>query len=696
MKLHLSVLEKLIDLPTKDPSELRALFDDVVSEVKGIDGSGSNTVFTIETLANRGDHVCALGIARELSARLLSPISLPAMAGELTDRKSSIPVRILTDTCPRYSLLEMSLAPDMQLRPDIAAIMGATGESNDRKHPIVDILNYIQLELGQPMHAFDREKVEGEIVIDVTTASETVEALDGKSYTVPKGSIVIRDKRKIIAVAGVIGCKNTMVTQSTSSVLVESAIFDPVKVRLTARGMGISTDASFLFERGGDREATTTALRRLVALLQGGPGSTKASHVLGFADVSKVPLEKRKIPLKLSTIRTQMNLQRLAEIEVTSRLKNLGFMFEVAGNDKSGAPNEWNVTVPSWRLWDVRSEEDLVEEFARVHGYNKVKLELPPLDYEIPEENPIDTLLARVEAALAGSGFIEVVSKAFYTADDVALLESLSPGIREQHITIKNAVERSYSHLKVSNILHLAKLSAENHRRGVLSFKAYEFGRVFSLGITGGSFEFERDVLSLAASGRWTEHEWQKPENTEELVFLFKGVVENVVRSLGVSSLFIAPSKDPLLHPGCQGALKAGRETLGTFGLLHPAIASKLELRNDVVIAELDAAKLTKCMTTRAYQAPSDFPSIRRDVTLKIPGTTMASRISRSIFESKPANLVDVAVIDNFKKANEDFRRVTFRLTFQSAERTLESAEVDTALDATLISLRSELGVERI
>ncbi len=695
MKVHLSILEKFIELPTKEPAELRALFDDVISEVKGIEGSGPATVFTIETLANRGDHVSTLGIARELSARLLSPVSAPAVAGELTDRKTSIPVRIETPKCLRYALLEMALASDMQLRPEIAAIMSGS-ESTTDKHAIVDTLNYIQIEIGQPMHAFDREKVDGEISIAETTQAEKIEALDGKAYTVPKGAVVIKDKKKIIAVAGVIGCKNSMVTAGTTGVLVESATFDPVSVRITARAMGISTDASFIFERGADREMTVTALKRLVTLVQAGGGMSKGSHVLGFQDVNPAPPDKRKISLKLSTIRTQLNLQRLADIELTSRLKNLGFGFEVAASDKSGAPIEWKVTVPTWRLWDVQNEEDLTEEFARVHGYNKVKLELPPLDYEIPEDNPVDTLLQRVEGPLHGSGFIEVISKIFYTADDVALLESLAPGIKDQHLTIKNAVERNYSNLKVTNLIHLARLSGENHRHGVLSFKAYEFGRVFSLGLTGGSFEFERDVLTLAASGRWTEHEWQKPETTEELLFLFKGVLENVARSVGIAHVAVAPSREALLHPGCQGSLKAGRETLGSFGLLHPKLKQKLDLKHDVVFAELDAAKLIKCLATRTYQAPSDFPAVRRDITLKLPATTMAGKISKAIVDSKPANLADVSVIDTFRKADEDFRRVTFRLTFQSSERTLESGEVDQALEATLGSLKSGLGIERL
>lgn len=694
MKLHLSILDKLIELPSKDPLELRPLLDDLGYEVKGSEGAGLQTVFTVESQANRGDQLYALGAARDLSARLLTPISPPQMAGDLTDRKTSVPVRVATDKCLRYALLEMALPKPMELRQDIAAIMQNAQESAVRKHAIVDILNYILLELGQPMHAFDRDKVEGEVSIELTDKTEQIEALDDKTYQVPKGSIVIKDKKKIIAVAGVIGCRNSMVTLDTSNVLVESAAFDPVSIRITARAMNISTDASYAFERGSDREAVLTGLKRMVTLAQGAGGAVKNScHVLGFTDVGSVTAEKTKIPLRLATLRTQLNLARLTDIEVSTRLKNLGFVCEAQPAEKNTVA-EWRVTVPSWRYWDVKTEEDLTEEFVRAHGLNKVKLELPPLDYEIPEDHPTDIMLRRIEAALVGSGFFEVMTKIFSNADDVALLETLSPGITAQHITIKNAVERNYSHLKLTNILHHARLSAENHRHGVLSFKAYEFGRLFALGMNA-DFEFERDVLTMSASGRWAEQEWQKPETTEELVFLFKGAVENVIRSVGISQPVAAQSKEPFLHPGCQTQFKCGRDVLGCCGLIHPLLREKLGLRHDLMFAQLDAAKLVKHMTTNQLKAPSDFPVVRRDVTLKLETNFVAGTLVNAVREGKFENLSEVAIVDNFRKQEEDFRRVTFRLTFQSAERTLESAEVDRTLEQLLSMLKSEHSIER-
>jgi phenylalanyl-tRNA synthetase beta chain len=335
MKLHVRMLEKLMELPecaveSAVSSQLRQTLDDLGLEVKGVEADSSRgVIFTIETLANRGDHLYALGVARELSARTLAQIKAPAVAGQLSDRRASVLVKRATELCSRYALLELSLPTAMSLRNDVAVYIDEPG----KRHAIVDLLNYVQLEFGQPMHAFDAAKIDGEITVDCAQAEETIEALDGKSYRVPTGAILIRDRKKIVAVAGVIGCANSMVTAATSKVLIEAAIFDPVSVRKTARAMGISTDASYAFERGVDPEGIVGALKRLVYLAGGSAGTakdTESAHVIGFTYVEAAPAEKRKIRVTLGYIRDQLNLPRLEELEVVTRYKNLGYGVEVA------------------------------------------------------------------------------------------------------------------------------------------------------------------------------------------------------------------------------------------------------------------------------------------------------------------------------------------------------------------------------
>ena len=693
MKLHLPILERVLSLPSTDLREIRNLLEDLVGEVKDIDSSGPHAVFNIETLANRGDHLSALGVAREISARLLSPIRLPPSVGELPNKNPSIIVRNNTEKCSRYFLMEMSLGEGLELSAEIRAVMG---EAEDRP-AIVNYLNYIQLEMGQPMHAFDVEKVEGEVIVELSDRENEVLALDGKSYKVPSGSILIKDRKKIIAVGGVIGCANTMVTAATRRVLIEAAAFDPVAVRLTARGMGISTDASYIFERGSDRESILFALKRLAYLTKGtaaSVGGSAGGHVLGLYAVAGRPTEERKVSVTLKSIRREMNLPRLAQAEIKGRLQNLGYKVVEDGETLA-------CSVPPWRLWDVFYEADVIEDFARSHGYNNIRLELPALDYEAPPLSDAELLFDQLEPVLLGSGFCEVITDSFCSADDVRLLAEFDAGLESQHIRVVNAVESSCSHLKVTNVLHFARLAEDNLKRGVQSVKVFEYGRLF--GATGPNAAknpgadtqnlFERDVLSLALSGRWSENEFRKAESSEELLACFSGVLEALLGALN-APLHVGESKSPLLHPGRQAALRIGRANAGMFGMIHSAVLKKLGLKHDVLYAELDGAALLKAIKPREFTELSDFPCVRRDMTLKLPLRHVAQRVVDFVEELNIENLERVEIVDDFRKQGENFRRASFRLTFQNRERTLESAEVDRSFQGILGDLRAKHSLE--
>lgn len=685
MKLRLSLLQRVVDLPTTDPVEIRRTLDDLGIEVKNYEKVGDDTEYTIETLANRGDHLYALGVAREFCARFLSTLKLPAVASELPAKKSSIIARKTTGKCIRYALLEMSVESLTALRPDVALY----SEVTEGRHPIVSLLNYVQLELGQPMHAFDRDKVEGEILVALSEREEQIEALDGHTYRVPAGSIVIRDKQKIIAVGGVIGCANTMVTPDTKRVLIESALFDPICVRLTARGMGIKTDASHAFERGCDYEGVVQALKRVVHLTSSPSGEGKSSavaHAVGWMSVDADDAPKRSVQLRWGALKKQLNAPRLSEAEVLVRLKHLGFGVTASPETK----DVLQVTVPTWRIWDIDGEGDLIEEVARSIGLNKIKLALPALDYDPPAEHPTDLLLRRIEPSLHGSGFLEVITKVFYSGREVEMLERMQPGITSTHMSMKNSLESSYSHLKVTNLLHLAGLAEQNHRRGIRSVKVYEIGRLFfGEKIDQSRFEYEQEVLTLAASGRWFQHEWRQPESREEMLPLFKGVCEAIVRSIG-RAFSVTEGDDPLLHPGYQGRIKAGRSLCGTFGLIHPALKDALGLKQDLFYAQFLVDVLAGAMQEPTFEQRIDLPTIRRDITLRVEPRFFAERASRWISELKPEYLRDIVIIDDFKRAEEDFRRVTYRLTFQSAERTLEHDEIDRSMERVLGELKAK------
>ncbi len=692
MKLHLQMLERLITLQSQEPKDLRALFDDLIGDVKDIDTSGSHPVFTVETLANRGDHLSALGIARELSARSLTPVKIPSSVSELPNKPVSLVVRNETDKCSRYAAMEMALSDDLAIPSEIKSIVG----SAEDRPAIVDFLNYIQLEIGQPMHAFDFDKVEGEVVVRISDKEEEVIALDQKGYKVPSGSVVICDRRKVIAVAGVIGCANTMVSSTTKKVLIESAAFDPISVRLTARKMGLSTDASYVFERGSDREAILYSLKRLAFLTKGSGGSVAGTgaHVLGLTVLAGKPTEERKITTSLKRLRRELNLPRLSLAEVKSRFQHLGF--KLAENEE-----ELVCSVPSWRLWDVHNQDDLIEEIARVHGYNNLKIELPALDYEQAEASPLDNLLEIVEPIIHGNGFFEVITDSFASPDDLKILEELQSDVESEHVKIVNAVEGACAFVKNSNVLSLGKVAEYNLKRGVPSVKVYELGKLFGLSgvnaVKGGEDQqgnlYEREVLSFAVAGRWHDTEFRKGEGIEELLFNTKGVIQAIADGLG-SELSVGESEHKYLHPGRQASLKFGRLVAGVFGVVHPGIAKKLGLKHDLVYAELDTQTLEKVMKPRQFVEPSEFPSIRRDLTLRLEPRSLSEKVLSYLRELKFDDLSTAEIVDDFRREGEGYRRVSYRLTFQRKDRTLESSEVDDRIGKILQHLKERHGLE--
>ena len=683
MKLHLSILKNLIDLPTKEVGELRKLLDDLGLEVKGIDDSGADLVFNIETLANRGDHLSALGVARELSARLLTPISFPKLSPDFAGLKHSMKLSVNTELCSRCALLEVSQSKQMNLRTEV---LSCFGDATHPETPMVDLCNYLFFEIGHPTHAFDYDKIEGEVIIDVLDKEETILALDGKEYKVPAGAIVNRDRKKILDVAGVIGCANSMVTSSTKRFLVEAAVFDPVSVRMTARAMGISTDASYAFERGVDREAVLFALRRLVALSSNIGDDGLNVHALSYFEGNKTTA--REITLRLDEVRRQFNAARFSEVEIQSRLKALGYGISAVVEKVS-----CNVSVPSWRLWDVENEADLIEDIARSISLSQIKLELPPLDYAPPAPSAIERVVYDLEVPLHGLGFQEVMTKNLYSNEEVTLLEQLDPEIRSAHVTIKNALEKSCSHLKVSNLIHLARLFESNIKRGISSFKVYETARLFrnKFESKGHPYESELDILSLAFGGRVKKGEFRKAESFEEEFYWFKGALEACFAKLKLEVRFDM-NESVLLHPGRQARILNGKTEIGFFGQMHPKLSKLLNISEPMLYAELDLFLLSECFSREPVTKiePSDYPKVVRDLTVKVKKYSFASEVLQLVKKAQVKDLTKFFLVDDFSRADEEFRRVSYRFVFQSAERTLTAAEVDTSMKELQETLEKE------
>ncbi len=634
MKLYPQILSEMIQIK----EDLRKELDTLGLEVKEI----APEYFNIETLANRGDHLSHLGIARDLAARFNLEIFYPKLGQELKPNSGEL-LGTKSQESKVFSILEVTLSALPRLSADIRKLV----PEKDGRPALVDLLNYVQQELGQPMHAYDASKIKGRISVVLSKTPREIVGLDGKDYIVPENSLLVIDQEKIIAVAGVIGCENSMCEEDTKHVLLEAAHFDPILVRKTARAMGLSTEASYSFERGVDPNLYENALRRVLALLE--------LPKVGLYQVLSEKTETRIIDFDLNCVRSEMNNDGISDERIKQILRSLGF--KQKGRE---------VVVPSWRTFDIYNPEDLVEEVVRIVGLDHVRSILPPLSNEEVPRNNLEILHQKLSPVLLGLGFNEIVTRSFFGPKYSQLYSELvSDG---KIIKLKNSIEATNGALKPTNIFHLVEVCSENLKRGAQSAKVFEIGRVFSEPFT--QFDYEREVLSIAQAGRFYKGEWGKKEDLNTLARLFIGVLEEVVASFGRRVDFI-PSEHPLFDSST--ALVIENVTIGYCGLPKAEILEGAE----VFVAEIFVDRLISFEYEAQFRLPSDFPSIKRDVT--IVGSRHAYDMSRAIKSFSSSLISNVLMVNDFTK--EGTRRASYRVTFQSHERTLTNEEVDREME---------------
>lgn len=701
------LLESLIDLSDHSDLLLRELMDDLGLEVKSLEQAEGDSLYNLETLANRGDHASHHGVATELAGRLRRPVKFPPLA-ELPESPAGLPVRVLTPLCPRYTLLDLPSFRPVATDPKMAAMLKRLGA--ELYNQAVDVTNYVNLELGQPMHAFDRALVAGEVRVEELFDETEAVALDGRTYRVPRGALVICDAEKIIAIAGVIGCMNSRVTETTQGILLESALFDPVRVRTTARALKLSTRASFRFERGADRDMVWLAQRRALELLSLGvllaaensgatgakPGTTRAT---GFTDVCVDQPELRWVALRLSELARELGCE-LGRERVEDHLSHLGFRLERAESDRL----VWRV--PAHRLWDVEAEQDLVEEVAKAFGYNQLPELMPSIVPGGPVLTARDELDERVQTVMVAAGFHEVIAPSLHGPE---LTEGLP--VADGHplggfVTTTNSLESAFSTLRNSVVAVLCRILRENRARGVEDLKAFERGVVFSADPTTETGVAERWLVAAAAAGRWAPHNWRDKHDADYA--LMRGVVENLGDQVGVSFRFI-PSEHPLLRPHARAdiILENTTRVVGQVGMVHPTVAG--ELGSDVAYFEIELEPLLPFVERLpTYREPSPFPAASRDITWVVPDARSSVQpvAAQAIEETMRAAAGELCrgleLIDLYRPkaggasgAFENHPKLTWRLTFQAPDRTLHREEVEEAMERVAEQVRTRLGLER-
>jgi phenylalanyl-tRNA synthetase beta chain len=642
----------------------------------GTPGGADDTVLDFEVTANRPDCLSIAGVAREIATVYNLPLRLKTdqdarqeSSGTLTAPR--VPVTIEEpDLCARYvaAVAEVRMGPSPQWMQARLTACGVRPISN-----IVDITNYVLLELGHPMHAFDLDRL-GSPAIRVRRArpGEALKTLDGKARSLTPETLVIADAERAQAIGGVMGGADSEVHDGTRRIVFESAWFNPASIRATSKRLGLRTEASIRFERGADLTAPARALARACELLvQIGAGSAWG-HV---EDVYPRPHQPQQVSLERRHIEGLLGMD-VPDSEVERILTALGF--HVITQSKS-----WRVTVPGWRV-DIHRGVDLVEEVGRHHGFEHLPATFPAVEHAPDPSDPRIARDRRVRTALSGMGFSEAITFAFI--EEAAAQPFLGA---EAAVALANPLSEKFAVMRPSLLPGLIDAVSHNRRHGQRDIRLFEIGTRFS-----PSGESRR--AGIAWTGLATPDHWSGSRRDANF-FDIKGVVEQLTSLTSTSPTFIA-TEAPFLVSGQAATVEVNGCSIGVLGQLAPerAEARDLPAADPVYVAEIDLDALTRLAPTdtiRATPLPR-FPSVVRDVSILVDDALSAETVRGTIRAAAPATLVSVREFDRYQgKGIADGKvSLSLRLTFQSPDRTLTDDEVQSAMTGIVSALTQELG----
>ena len=691
MRIATDVLRRFIAAPA-DKAALRSLLDDTGLEVKRVEHDGVSDVYTLELLANRGDHRCYEGVARELDGRLGVGMRSPE-GTRLAVGTSPWPLRCETELCSTYTATLLTrTAPGGALDAASLRVLGAAGIHS--LGPAIDATNVANLELGQPTHAFDADTLVGTVCIRTSVAGESALPLFAtERVELPEGTLVIADDEKVLAVAGVIGCEESKTTETTTRLLLESATFDPVAVRKASRALGIHTDSSARFERGSDPERALWGAGRVVELLEAaGWRREGTTGVVGHGSATG-----RVVSLSASAASVFLDID-LQPAEIAGRLQRYGFDVRVDPDDT----DRLLCSVPSWRVHDVSFPADLYEELAKSIGYNATPQGLPPVELgSLP--SPREQRRDRVEEVLLGMGFYEVFTDGFYGRDTLDLLGLQADHPLHHHVQTLNALDRAYSMLKNNTLAQAVEAVAVNERRRVLDLKMYEWTRTFHPvdAVLPAQADptrpvcHERAVLWALVSGHDRQRSWAGGARAADAAFL-KGLVEELAVELGLDLLVGAASEEhPLascLHPNRQAVVVLDGEVVGVLGEVHPDIRQRAKLKHSTpVYLEIDADALLAAGSRPAFVEPSSFQPVVRSLAFTLPHRMEAGAVRSWLHASGPDDLASVEVVDLYDHGDGQ-RTITYELTFRHGGEQVSAEAVNTAVDGLVASVEEQFG----
>jgi len=638
----------------------------------------SDPVLEIDLTPNRPDCLGIIGIAREAAAIQGGILTYPDIPPDIPIGDAGIDINQHTsveiqdpDLCPRYAarlIFNVTMGPSPFRIQNRLMSVGLRPINN-----IVDITNFVMLETGQPLHAFDFDRLsENRIVVRKAGKDKQFTTLDSKEHELPSDTLMICDGSQTVAIGGVMGGLNSEIDNNTTRVFIESALFNPASIRKTAKYLGLGTDASHRFERGVDPEGTVNALNRATVLMAEVSNGTIVSGVI----------DKHPAPSEISTI--------LLDVKKTNCLLGTGFsqtemknhLESIAFSVKAVNGHMLEVVPPSFRV-DVSRPEDLAEEIARLSGYDHIPVTFPAVSADTREPPRYLILRRKVKNILTGLGFSEAINYSFINKAAFDKLRFEQADFRRSVVELMNPLTEEQAVMRTTLVPGLIDTVVSNHTQQIKDVKVFETGKVFFDLKKDNQQPLELEMLAGVWTGKRSAISWHDTE-TESDFYDIKGAVEALFLSLQITGITFSSIPDEsciYTKPGFTAQIDAGKESLGILGQIHPDVQNSYGLKQKLFLFELNLETILKLVPDiKATRSTPKFPATTRDITIIIDDNIEASKLIANIEANNEKLVEDSLIFDIYdgKPVPEGKKSVSLRITYRSADRTLEDDFINT------------------
>jgi len=629
----------------------------------------------VDLTPNRGDCLGIAGLAREvgvLNRAAVTQVPCPQVKQTIND---TFPVSVEAKAqCPRY-VGRVVRGVDLA-RPTPVWMVERLRRSDIRSiDPVVDVTNYVLLELGQPMHAFDLNNLQGGICVRLANDAEKLTLLDGQEVSLNADTLVIADQTGPLAMAGVMGGEASGVNAETKDLFLESAFFDPIAIAGKARSYGLHTDSSHRFERGVDFELQHNAIERATALLLDIVGGSAGPliEVLSTEDLPHLP----SIQLRRDRIKRVLGCD-IPDIEVEDIMGRLGMDIVTTGSG-------WHIVPPSYRF-DIRLEVDLIEELGRIYGYNKLPTTRPILEGIAPKREEVVIAADRFKDVLVGRGYQEVITYSFV---DKKYIELLTPD--QPSVSLANPISADMSEMRTTLWAGLLKTASYNLNRQQDRLRLFETGLNFIK--AGAELRQEAHIGGLICGGV-AEESWFGKVRSVDFYDIKADVEALLALSGGTNTYTFEAGEHKALHPGQTAVVKCGDKVIGHVGALHPSVQKELDINQKVFLFELVLPEIRRGSLPQ-FKELSKYPEVRRDFAVIVDENIPAQAILKNVYETAGSLLTSLVLFDVYQGDNLEAgkKSIAFGITLQDSVRTLQDEDINPLLEKVVSSLKETFNV---